>query len=159
MMDTARHWWSERSGREQWLLGVMIALLAGAILWYGVIMALAGGVAAARERHSAAVLAAGGVEARVIALKRLEALPAPALGAPAASFVKQSASDAGIELSRSDPVGGNAIAMSATNAAPAALFDWLVGLESRGIFVDTLTVRSNGDATVAAEASLKVRAP
>jgi general secretion pathway protein M len=159
MMDGARLWWSERSEREQWLLGVMLALLVAVILWYGVIMGLANGVAAARARHEAAVLTAGGVEARIRALKRLETLPAPALGAPAPAFVKQSASDAGIELTRSDPVGTDSVAISVGSAAPAALLDWLVGLEARGLFVDSIAIRANGDATVAAEGSLKVRAP
>ena len=159
MMDAARAWWSERSSREQWLLGIMAALLAAVILWYGVIIALANGVASARARHEAAVLSAGGVEARVIALKRLEAMPAPARGAPAPAFVKQSASDAGLELTRSDPVGTDAVAISVTNAAPAALLPWLIGIEARGVFVDTIAIRSIGDGTVAAEGSLKVRAP
>lgn len=157
MIETLRTLWSERSPRERVMLGVMFALIAAVLLWYGVIGGIRSGLASARANHDAAIATAAAVDARIKALNRTETVKPPALAAPAPEVVRQSAGDAGIELTRADPTGADGISISAPKAAPAALLDWLVRLEAQGIFAESLNIRANGDGTVTIDAALKVR--
>jgi general secretion pathway protein M len=49
MMDRMKAYWIERSPREQWMLGVMFALLAVVILWLGVARPLTHAQRSARD--------------------------------------------------------------------------------------------------------------
>ena len=159
MIENLRQMWSERSRREQVMLAVMLALIAAIILWFGVIGGIRSGLASARASHDSATATAAAVDARIKALTRLETIKFPALAAPAPEVVRQSATDAGLELTRADPTGADGVSISVPKAAPARLLDWLVRLEAQGIFAESLSMRANGDGTVTADALLKVRKP
>ena len=49
MIERLRVLWGERSHREQWMLGVMFALLAAVILWLGVARPLAAAQRSVRD--------------------------------------------------------------------------------------------------------------
>jgi general secretion pathway protein M len=156
-MAQFRNWWGERSPREQWMLGLMVATIAAFLVWFAVLMPLAKGLERARTRHNQAVVDLTTVRGKAAALKAIRAKPAPLLGAPLPTFISQSAGEAGFTLSRADPVGTNGVAIAIVAAKSPALFDWLNSLDARGIFVSGLTIRTNSDMTIAVDATLNAR--
>ena len=157
MMAGLRNWWAERSQREQWMLGVMMALILAFLAWFAVLMPIAAGLERARARHNQAVIDLASVQGKAKALQALLAKPALPLGAPLPAFIDQSASEAGFTLSRNDAVGTNGVTISIVSAKSPALFNWLNSLEARGIFVSQLSIRTNSDMTIAADATLNAR--
>jgi general secretion pathway protein M len=152
-------WFRTRSLREQRLLLVMTALLALTIVWAGIILPVTDALSSARARHDAAVVVLAETEARVHDVRALERdRPAP-LGAPLDTVIRDRANSAGFALASVTRVGDNGVQITITSARPGALMAWISGLEDDGILVDALGLTDNGDKTVAAQASLRVRGP
>ena len=157
MIVVARNWWADRSVRERAMLSVMAAALFLFAGWFAIVSPLVSGARAALARHDEAVANIATVKVKVAALKSLTgAAPAP-LGAPVSAFVDQSATDAGFQLVRADSVGTDSVAVTIAAVKSPALFGWIALLDRRGIFVERLTIRTNSDATLAVEATLKAR--
>lgn len=142
MMKRMKSLWAERSAREQVMLGVMIALLAGVILWFGVAMPLDRAQIAARDELRGATDRNAAVRA---AVKQLKALPrnAQAAGpsAPIDQLVGQSAGEAGLTLERAQAQGADRMDIAIASVRPVALFSWLATLEAQGVRVDTMSAR------------------
>lgn len=135
-------WWSERSGREKVLLGVMGAALAAFTLWYGLYAPLLAARERALVRYQAAVQAQGEVGRAVAQIKALQGrVTAPAPASAPEEAIAATAAAAGVPLSRTepDPEGGLRVAADAVSAT--ALFPWL-GLLQRehGLAARHLTV-------------------
>jgi general secretion pathway protein M len=153
----ARLFWDGRSERERWLLGVMFALIAAVLLIFAIILPIIDGLAAARERLDRATIASGQVEARIAALDRAKRAPVLPLGTPLATIVNTTAGEAGFAPERASAQGEDRVAITIPAAKSTALFGWLATLDARGVFAETITVRRNADASLAAEAVLKRR--
>ncbi|MGW8203386.1 type II secretion system protein GspM [Sphingomonas bisphenolicum] len=142
MMERLGTYWAERSTREQWMLGVMFALLAVVILWFGVAMPLDRAQRSARDTLNEATDRNAAVR---VAVKQLKALPRNAVVtgpvAPVDQFVGQSAGEAGLTLERAQAQGGDRIDIAIASVRPVALFSWLAALEAQGIRVDTMSAR------------------
>ncbi|RYM12254.1 type II secretion system protein GspM [Sphingobium cupriresistens] len=142
MMEGLGAYWSERSPREQWMLGVMFALLAVVILWFGIAMPLDRAQRSARDTLNEATDRNAAVRA---AVKQLKALPrnAAATGpvTPVDQFVGQSAGEAGLTLERAQAQGGDRIDIAIASVRPVALFSWLAAMEAQGVRVETMTAR------------------
>jgi len=149
-------WWRGRSLREQRLLLAMTALLAVTILWLGIYRPVADWRAAARERHSEAVIARATVAAQAAALKRLGSRPAAAAAGPLAPIVAAAAQEAGFAAATVAPQGDRRASIAIPAARPAALLGWLAGLEAQGIVVERLSARANSDPTLAVDAVLSI---
>lgn len=159
MIERLQAWFRARSLREQRLLLVMFALLALTIVWGGIILPVTDALSSARTRHDAAVVVLAETEARVHAVKALEHdRPAP-LGAPLDSIIRDRANAAGFALANVTRVGDSGVQIGIASARPGALMAWIAGLEDDGILIDTLTLTDNGDKTVSAQISLRVRGP
>ncbi len=157
MIDTAKTWFASRSLREQRLVLVMLALLALTLVWAAIILPVTDALSSARTRHDAAVVLLAETEGRVHAIKALERdRPAP-LGAPLDTIIRDRANAAGFALANVSRVGDNGVQIGIGSARPGALMAWIAGLEDDGILTDTLTLTDNGDKTVAAQISLRVR--
>lgn len=157
MSARLRLWWSGRSLREQRLLLAMFALLAVVIVWLGILLPVSDGLSRARDRHAAAVIAHGDVLAKRDALRALlKGGPAP-LDAPLESIVRQTAGEAGFAFASLTADGPEHLTLTIANARPAALFGWIAKLEARGILVERLTVRDNGDPTLNVDLALRGR--
>lgn len=142
MMERVATLWAERSRREQWMLGVMFALLAGVVLWFGVAIPLERAQRGARD----ALLAATDRNAAIrAAVKQLKALPrTPVVSGPATAidqFVGQSAGEAGLTLERAQAQGQDRMEIAIATVRPSALFGWVARLEAQGVRVETLSVR------------------
>jgi len=159
MMQALRSFWIERTDRERQLLTVMLVLFAIVVLWFGIVRPLADGLIAAEARLDRASVESGQVASRAEALKRASRGRAPALGTTLALAVGQAGSNAGFTLSRLDAQGDDRLIVAVPAAKSPALFSWLNGLARKGIFVEKIAVRPNSDATLAVDATLRVRRP
>ena len=142
MMSRIAILWAERSARERWMLGVMFALLAAVILWFGVALPLD---RAQRDARQALLEATDRHAAIGAAVKQLKALPrAPAAdgtATPLDQYVGQGAGEAGLTLERAQAQGANRMEIAIASVRPVALFSWLARLEAQGVRVETLSVR------------------
>ncbi len=142
MMDRLGSYWAERSTRERWLLGVMFALLAIVILWFGVALPLDRAQRDARDRLVEATERNAAVRATVAQLKTLPRASANAGSAvPLDQFVGQSAGEAGLTLERAQAQGNDRMDIAIASVRPIALFSWLSGLEAQGVRVVTMNAR------------------
>ena len=141
MMDAVKTMWGERSPREQWMLGVMFALLALVLLWLGA-MGLAGAQRSARDALLTATDRNAAMRAKV---KLLKTLPRGVTGGSASvgidQLVSQSAGEAGLTLERAEAQGGARIEIAMASVRPVALFSWLAALEAQGVRVETMSAR------------------
>ncbi|WP_420144758.1 type II secretion system protein GspM [Sphingobium sp.] len=142
MMQHIATYWSERSTREQWMLGVMFALLGAVILWFGIAAPLD---RAQRSAHESLLQATDRNAAIRSAVRQLKTLPkdvAAGNGAmPVDQFVGQSAGEAGLTLERAQAQGGDRMDVAIASVRPVALFSWLATLEAQGVRVETMSAR------------------
>ena len=141
MMDAVKTMWGERSPREQWMLGVMFALLAVVLLWLGVVGPLASAQRSAREGLLAATDRNAAMRAKVKLLKTLPRGVATSSGMAIDQLVSQSAGEAGLTLERAEAQGSARIEIAMASVRPVALFSWLAALEAQGVRVETMSAR------------------
>ncbi len=141
MIARAVAWWDGLSRREQWLVGVMLGLLAVVILWLGIARPVENGLASVREAHAEALDRNAAIRAKVAALEKLPRRAGLGLGAPVAQVVSESASEAGLTLDRAQDQGGGRVDIAMASVKPQALFSWIAQLETKGVMVETLTAQ------------------
>ena len=147
-------WWRERSLREQRMLLVMFAAVAVTFLWLGVYRPIGNALSRARERHQEAVVRLGEVRAQADALRELQKTGLPALPAPVAAVITQSANEAGFANATIAPQGDRRATVSIPSARPAAIMAWVAAQEGRGIVVERFAARANNDQTLAVDLTL-----
>jgi general secretion pathway protein M len=157
MTERLRQLWAERSAREQQLLAVMFALLALVVLVFGIIRPLASATTAARDRLDRVTVEAGQIAAAVETLRDAKKGAPPPLTGTMVLAVSQSAGTAGFTLSTLDPQGDDRVGITIPTAKSPALFAWLRTLAGQGVFVERMTLRTNADATLAVEGTLRLR--
>jgi len=129
------------------MLGVMFALLAIVLLWFGVAMPLDRAQRSARET----LLAATDRNAAVrVAVKQLKTLPREAAttgpATPIDQFVGQSAGEAGLTLERAQAQGSDRMDIAIASVRPVVLFSWLATLEAQDVRIDTMSARPSATA-------------
>ncbi len=155
MIRQFRFWWGLRTTREQRMLLAMAAAIAITLAWLLVVRPLDDALADARERHARAVIdmaQARGQADRIAVLEKAGSLPAR----PLAAIVSEKANEAGFANARVTP-DGDRVSVGIEAAKPPALFGWIADLERDGVIVDRLSARTNGDATIAVDATLRAR--
>jgi general secretion pathway protein M len=157
MTDRFRTLWSERSLREQQMLLVMFGLLAIVVLGLGILRPLANAKVSAQARLDRVTLESGQVAAAAERLRIAQKDAPPPLTIALPLAISQSASTAGFTLASLDPQGENSIGITIASAKSPALFAWFSQLAKQGIFVERMTVRTGSGATLAVEATLKLR--
>ena len=147
MMERMKSLWDERSPREQWMLGVMVALLAVVILWLGVLWPLQAGQRSARDALAQATDRNADIRMKVKLLKSLPRNAATdAAVAPVDQLIGQAAGEAGLTLERAQAQGANRVEIAMASVRPVALFSWLAALEAQGVRVDTISARPSATA-------------
>ncbi|RJG57092.1 type II secretion system protein M [Sphingobium terrigena] len=141
MMERMQALWAERSPREQVMLGVMFALLAGVILWFGVAMPLDRAQRSARDTLLEATDRNAAVRAAVRQLKALPRAVEGGTSAPLDQLVGQGAGEAGLTLERAQAQGPDRMEIAIASIRPVALFSWIAALEAQGVRVDTMSAR------------------
>jgi general secretion pathway protein M len=157
MSDRFRLWFAARSLREKRLLIVMVALAAVTLVWALIIRPVNDGLSNARERHQDAVILLAETQARVKAVAAIEQQHVTPIAAPLDAIIRDRANEAGFALTSVTADGPNRVQIAIATARPGALFGWIAQLESAGIIVDSLATSDNGDKTVSAQISFKVR--
>ena len=157
MIRRSRDWYLGRTRREQILLaaaGVISVILIAIFL---IAIPLNNAIDTARDRYAEAVIRHGRIDAKVEALKGSDGAGGRAPGAPLIDFVRQSAQAAGFTLDSADAAGAGQVTIRIGSATPQAVFEWLGGLESRGVAGDNLTVdpAPNGGGTLSVGATLR----
>ena len=158
MMAQSLLWWSGRSERERILLAVMGVLVALLLFWLLVIRPIDTAKASAQQRLDIATEASGRVAAVAASVRQARRLPPAALSASLPTAVGQAAQGAGLTLSRNDAQGPDRVTIGISTARSPAFFAWLASLQGQGVIVEKLTLRTNSDATLAVEGTLRVRA-
>lgn len=154
-----RQFWADRSPRERQMLVVMFALLAIMVLVLGIIRPLASATVAARDRLDRVTIESGQITAAVDFIRNAKKGAPPALTGTLVLAVSQSAGTAGFTLSTLDPQGDDRVGFTIPAAKSPAMFTWLRSLAQQGIFVERMTMRTNADATLAVDGTLRVRRP
>ncbi len=158
MMAQALLWWSGRSVRERILLGVMGALIVLMLFWLLIIRPIDAARASAQQRLDLATEAAGRVAAAADGVRQARKLTPASLSSALPTAVGQAAEGAGFTLSRLDAQGPDRVVIGISTARSPALFTWLAALKQQGVIVERMTLRTNSDATLAVEGTLRVRA-
>ncbi len=157
MIERFSLWFAERSLREKRMLIVMAALLVLTLIWAAIIRPVSDGMSSARERHADAVIRLAETQARVKAVTLLQQQhPAP-ITTPLDTIIRDRANEAGFALASVTADGPNRVQISIGTARPGALVGWIAQLEAAGILVESLATSDNGDKTVSAQMTLKVR--
>lgn len=134
--------WAERSPRERGLIGVMLVLLAGTILWFGIAVPLDRAQRTARDDLRAATDRNAAIRAAVRQLKTLpRRTPVAGPAVPLDQMVGQSAGEAGLTLERAQAQGTDRIDIAIASVRPVALFSWINQLEGQGVRIDTMSAR------------------
>ena len=157
MMERLKTLWSERSPREQWMLGVMLALLVVVILWLGIMRPLTAAQRSARDALMEATDQNAVIRTKV---KLLKTLPRNVTGGPSApveQLVGQSAGEAGLTLERVQAQGPGRVEIAMASVRPVALFSWLAALEAQGVRVETISARPSPTAGSVAVQGVLVR--
>lgn len=150
-------WFAGRSLRERRLILVMLALAVVTIVWAGVILPVRNGLSSSRERYTGAVVRLGAAEAGMAQVKAIQRRQPQPLAGALADVVRARAEAAGFALASLDVEAPDRIRTSIATARAGALMAWIAGLEADGMLVDALSVTGNGDGTVTAQMTLKVR--
>jgi general secretion pathway protein M len=158
MNEGLKLWWRTRTLREQRLLIAMFALLALVFLWLLVIRPISDRLSEARERHGAAVLALAEARAQATLIGRLQQQRPASLGAPLDTILNQSAAEAGFPVTRVEREGVNQASLVIESVRPQAFFAWVNRMEDeRGLIVERLSARTNGDQTLGVQITFRAR--
>jgi general secretion pathway protein M len=157
MTETIAIWWRGRTVREQRLLALMFGLLFLLLAWLLVVRPLDDALAAARERHGAAVIALAEAKVRTAEIERLQKQVPAGAPRPVMTIVNESAVGAGFSIRSLDKMGSGAVRLVLDSVRPQAFFGWVAEMEGQGLIVVQLTARPNADRTLAAEVSFRPR--
>lgn len=157
ILAPARAAWAERSAREQGLIAGLALILAGLIVWYGVVSPALSWRAEAARAHQAAVedyetLLAGIARYRTLARDA----QTQAGGAPLRTLVGSSATARELPITRVQPLDDGGLAVW-LDAAPAdRLMAWLADLaREEGVAVERASLDREGDGVVRAQIVLR----
>ena len=157
MIQRFNLWFADRSLREKRLLIVMAVLAGLTLVWAVILLPVTDGLSSARERHADAVIRLAETRMRVKAVESLQRDQPPPIAAALDTVIRDRANEAGFALASVTSPNPNQVQISIATARPGPLFGWIAGLEASGILVDSLSTTDNGDKTVSAQISFKVR--
>jgi general secretion pathway protein M len=153
MIEQARLWWTSRSRREQRLIGIMACLLVPVLMWLLVIRPLDAALALARADQAAAAERLLEVRGGAEAMRR----PRASANEPTQAVIMKLTGQAGLVPTRLDGGQNGRVMLAIASAKPVALRGLLDNLDRQGVFVETIMLRPNSDATIAVDAVLRAR--
>jgi general secretion pathway protein M len=154
MMAALQNWWAALSRRERGLVGVAAAQALAVLTWL-LLRPLLGYLAGLDEAHRTAIERAARVEAKAALIKAAPRAPPSANSGPVATWLTQSAGDAGLTLDRNDPRGDAAATIAVSSARAPALIGWLAAQEGQGLVIDRLSLTPGPDGSVALTAEVR----
>ncbi len=159
MIAQLKNWFLARSLREQWMLGVAAALLALAILVYGLILPGYAAIGKAEQDLAQATERRGRIEARaaLVSARPDGAAQIAAVndGRTLETLINESAAASGFELANGAAAGTDEFAFRLASTKAGPLLAWLTGLESQGIDVAEIKLRKAEGGFVSADIRLR----
>lgn len=145
-------WWDGRTVRERRLLGVMLLIVAGLLLWLAVVRPAVDWRAATARDLARAEADRATVRADLQRLAAGQTAGAARVDARGLEpVVRQSAEAAGLEITTGMDASGR-LGFRISRGSSSALFGWLAGLKTaHGLEVASLGVVENADATLQME--------
>lgn len=157
MTASLRQWFAALSPREKWAVLAAVVLAIVTFVWFALIRPVNDGLADARSRHTTAVLRLAATESQMVALQPLLKAGAPAMTGTLETSVRDRATQAGFVLTTVSPQTNNALLIGIASAKPIALFGWIADMERDGFLVESLSTTDNGDKTISAQITWKLR--
>ncbi|PKP86108.1 MAG: hypothetical protein CVT78_14330 [Alphaproteobacteria bacterium HGW-Alphaproteobacteria-17] len=156
MTDKLHNWWQGLSLRERWLVAIA-AMLALAVLLWGLGRPAYAAIVDMENHHRAALEREGRVAAKVRLLAQRPAKSSATIVEAGAidQFLAQSASEIGLTLDRNEARGSDQATIAIAAARAPVLTDWLASLEGLGFVIDQLTITPAADGTVGLTAELR----
>lgn len=145
-----RHWWIERSRREQLMLGIMALIAVPIIAYYLILKPLHDWEDSARADYLAALDRHG----RIVALTGATASDMPPFSGRILNYIATSAEESGFTLATNAEEAPGRVRIVIDQGAATALLGWIDRLEGEGLTVEDLQVTPSGDGTVRLEALL-----
>lgn len=147
MMAMFSPWWAQRTGRERWLIGVMLALLAALLFWLLLVRPLAAARATAQTDAGAAAARLAQGQALAAAIKaRPTANPAAV-----ADVLNRRLAEAGLQAARLEAQGPGQASLEVAAINGRLLIGWASALEQRdGLVIEQLEATRNPDQSVRA---------
>ena len=158
MIERFKIWFSGRSAREQYLLGIAGGLTMLMVIIFGVILPGYNAIDSAETELDAATKRRGNIETSVALAKASSgstATPVVASGATLESVISSSATSSGFEIADGAAVGVDEYRFRLASTKAGALFAWLTGLEAQGIELAQISVRKGEGGFVTAEIRLR----
>lgn len=147
MMAMVSPWWAQRTGRERWLIGVMLALLAVLLFWLLLVRPLAAARTAAQADAGIAAARLAQGQALAAAIKaRPAANPAAVI-----DVLNRRLADAGLQAARLEAQGPGQAVLEIAAINGRLLIGWTTALEQRdGLVIEQLEATRNPDQSVRA---------
>lgn len=139
-MQNMKNWWVNHSLAERRLMAGLGLIALVVFLWLGLFRPLNDGLSNGWERQGAALDRYASVRSKVAELRQKPARQTPVERAPIEQLVSQSAAEAGFTLDRANQQGAGKLAVSISAARVGPLLQWISGLESAGIAVQTISI-------------------
>jgi general secretion pathway protein M len=155
MIAALRSWYLALSKREQWLVAIAGALAGFVVMIFGVLLPAMAAIDAARAAHDEAVQRRGRIEATVEAALARKPGKLAAATTDIDLLVTQAAAEEGFEIVRNPGASPGQIGFRIDQARASALLGWLSKLESQGVEVNSITLRSGANGTVTVDTRLQ----
>jgi len=141
-----RAWWRLREPRERMMLGVMTAMIAAFVLWYGVYQPLRGLGDAAHAQRVLARAALDAARVQADELQRMaDAAARPREAEALRRAVLESAAKAGLAIDRERYNDDGVLEVEVDNTQAGPLFKWLDQMRTaHGLGPDSLSAARNG---------------
>ena len=158
MIEQFKNWFSGRSAREQYMLGVAGGLALLMLIIFGMILPGYNAIGSAEKELDAATKRRGNIEVSVALAKANSGSPIAAVvasGAALETVIASSATASGFEVADGGAIGMDEYRFRLASTKAGALFAWLTGLEAQGIELAQISVRKGEGGFVTAEIRLR----
>lgn len=159
MIDNLKTWYFALSPRERVMLSVAGALTVVVVLIFGILLPAMSALEQAESGLDEAVQRRGRIEATVAAASLQKPSAVPPAQAGIDLVVTQGAAEKGFDLLKPANSAPGQVDFRIEQARAPALLAWLSELESQGIFISSITMRSATNGSVTVEAQLRQAAP
>lgn len=159
MIDNLKTWYFALSNRERVLVSVAGALTVVVVLIFGILLPAMSALEQAESGLDEAVQRRGRIEATVAAASLQKPSAVPPAQAGIDLVVTQGAAEKGFDLLKPANSAPGQVDFRIEQARAPALLAWLSELESQGIFIYSITMRSATNGSVTVEAQLRQAAP
>lgn len=149
-MSALASWWASRMRREQWLIGVLLALLVLCFYIFAIAAPLMNAAERARQDYGRAISAAAQQQAKA---RQIIAVSSglDAVSATTPQSFTQAAQSAGLAVQSAVTERGGSVRLVFENVDGAALTQWIASLpRAQGVSIERLQIQRSDQGRVSA---------